>query len=169
MLFVPLKGVSAIDVEGQPFHDAEADEALFAALSDGLDGKVEVNEVDANVNDPAFAGGWPTSCTSSSRRREWTARRRSPRLRAQVAAGTPVIGAGAGTGISAKCAEAGGVDLIIIYNSGRYRMAGPRLARGHDALRRRQRDRHGHGARGAADRERHAGAGRASAAPTRSG
>ena len=46
------------------------------------------------------------------------------RLRAQVAAGKPIIGAGAGTGLSAKCAEAGGGDLIIIYNSGRYRMAG---------------------------------------------
>jgi predicted TIM-barrel enzyme len=46
------------------------------------------------------------------------------RLRATVAAGRPVIGAGAGTGLSAKSAEAGGVDLIIIYNSGRYRMAG---------------------------------------------
>ena len=46
------------------------------------------------------------------------------RLRAQVDAGRPIIGAGAGTGLSAKCAEAGGADLIIIYNSGRYRMAG---------------------------------------------
>jgi predicted TIM-barrel enzyme len=46
------------------------------------------------------------------------------RLRRTIAAGSPVIGAGAGTGISAKAAEAGGVDLIIIYNSGRYRMAG---------------------------------------------
>jgi len=46
------------------------------------------------------------------------------RLRAQVASGAPIIGAGAGTGISAKFAERGGVDLIIIYNSGRYRMAG---------------------------------------------
>ena len=46
------------------------------------------------------------------------------RLKAQVQAGRAVIGAGAGTGISAKSAEAGGVDLIIIYNSGRYRMAG---------------------------------------------
>ena len=46
------------------------------------------------------------------------------RLRSQVAAGKPVVGAGAGTGISAKFAEAGGADLIIIYNSGRYRMAG---------------------------------------------
>jgi predicted TIM-barrel enzyme len=41
-----------------------------------------------------------------------------------VAAGKPIIGGGAGTGLSAKCAEAGGIDLIIIYNSGRFRMAG---------------------------------------------
>lgn len=46
------------------------------------------------------------------------------RLRAQISAGKPIIGGGAGTGISAKCAEAGGIDLIIIYNSGRFRMAG---------------------------------------------
>lgn len=46
------------------------------------------------------------------------------RLRAQVRQGRPIIGAGAGTGLSAKCAEAGGADLVIIYNSGRYRMAG---------------------------------------------
>jgi predicted TIM-barrel enzyme len=46
------------------------------------------------------------------------------RLRTQVAAGKPIIGGGAGTGLSAKCAEAGGIDLIIIYNSGRFRMAG---------------------------------------------
>ena len=45
-------------------------------------------------------------------------------LRAKVAAGEPIIGGGAGTGISAKCEEAGGIDLIVIYNSGRYRMAG---------------------------------------------
>ena len=46
------------------------------------------------------------------------------RLRTKLAAGRVVIGAGAGTGLSAKCEEAGGVDLIVIYNSGRYRMAG---------------------------------------------
>jgi predicted TIM-barrel enzyme len=45
-------------------------------------------------------------------------------LRAQLAGGRAIVGAGAGTGLSAKCAEAGGVDIIIIYNSGRYRMAG---------------------------------------------
>jgi predicted TIM-barrel enzyme len=46
------------------------------------------------------------------------------RLRAKADRGQAIIGAGAGTGLSAKCAEAGGADLIIIYNSGRYRMAG---------------------------------------------
>ena len=46
------------------------------------------------------------------------------RLRAQIAAGVPIVGGGAGTGLSAKCAEMGGIDLIIIYNSGRFRMAG---------------------------------------------
>src|SRR5690625_707372 len=46
------------------------------------------------------------------------------RLRASVAANRPIIGGGAGTGLSAKASEAGGIDLIIIYNSGRYRMAG---------------------------------------------
>ncbi len=45
-------------------------------------------------------------------------------FREQIQAGRPIIGGGAGTGLSAKCEEAGGVDLIIIYNSGRYRMAG---------------------------------------------
>jgi predicted TIM-barrel enzyme len=46
------------------------------------------------------------------------------RLRAQLTSGRPIVGCGAGTGISAKFAEAGGADLIIVYNSGRYRMAG---------------------------------------------
>lgn len=46
------------------------------------------------------------------------------RFRAQVAAGRPIIGGGAGTGITAKSAEAGGIDLLVIYNSGRFRMAG---------------------------------------------
>src|SRR3981081_937438 len=45
-------------------------------------------------------------------------------LNAKAKKGKPIIGGGAGTGISAKCEEAGGIDLIVIYNSGRYRMAG---------------------------------------------
>ena len=56
VLFVPLSGVSAIDVEGQPFHDPDADRALFEALREGLDGAdVEVHELDTDVNDPDFA------------------------------------------------------------------------------------------------------------------
>ena len=46
------------------------------------------------------------------------------KFRALVARGEPIVGGGAGTGLSAKCQEAGGIDLIVIYNSGRYRMAG---------------------------------------------
>jgi len=46
------------------------------------------------------------------------------RFRAMIARGEPIIGGGAGTGLSARCEEAGGIDLIVIYNSGRYRMAG---------------------------------------------
>src|SRR5258705_3273217 len=46
------------------------------------------------------------------------------RLRNKISSGLPIIGGGAGTGLSAKCEEAGGIDLIVIYNSGRFRMAG---------------------------------------------
>jgi predicted TIM-barrel enzyme len=52
------------------------------------------------------------------------------KFRAMVAEGRPIIGGGAGTGLSAKCEEAGGIDLIVIYNSGRYRMAGRGSAAG---------------------------------------
>src|SRR5712672_1347340 len=52
------------------------------------------------------------------------------KFRAMVARGEPIVGGGAGTGLSAKCEEAGGIDLIIIYNSGRYRMAGRGSAAG---------------------------------------
>ena len=125
VLFVPLKGVSAIDVEGQPFHDAEADEALFAALREGVDpGKVEVHEVDADVNDPAFATAMADRLHELIQEARMTRDEALARLREQVAQGRPIIGAGAGTGLSAKCAQDGGADLIIIYNSGRYRMAG---------------------------------------------
>ena len=46
------------------------------------------------------------------------------KFREKIASGRPIVGGGAGTGLSAKCEEAGGIDLIVIYNSGRYRMAG---------------------------------------------
>ncbi len=54
-LFIPLRGVSAIDVDGAPFRDAEVDAALFAALRDGLAGSpVTVHEVDQAINEPGF-------------------------------------------------------------------------------------------------------------------
>ena len=54
-LFVPLRGVSMIAVEGQPFHDPAADEALVAALHEGLDPSVYLRELDTDINDAAFA------------------------------------------------------------------------------------------------------------------
>jgi uncharacterized protein (UPF0261 family) len=55
VLFVPLRGISMIAVEGQPFHDADADAALREGLAETLGPSVEVHEVDADVNDAAFA------------------------------------------------------------------------------------------------------------------
>src|ERR1700688_4949316 len=54
----------------------------------------------------------------------YTRREVEARLRATIAAGNPIIVAGAGNGLSAKCAELGGIDLIVIYNSGKFRMDG---------------------------------------------
>jgi uncharacterized protein (UPF0261 family) len=54
-LFVPLRGVSMIAVEGQPFHDPDADAALFAAIRANLSSSVELIEMDCDINDPAFA------------------------------------------------------------------------------------------------------------------
>ncbi|HEY7400246.1 MAG TPA: Tm-1-like ATP-binding domain-containing protein [Actinomycetota bacterium] len=54
-LFVPLRGVSMIATEGQPFYDAAADAALFSAVRDNLGSNVELHELDTDVNDPAFA------------------------------------------------------------------------------------------------------------------
>jgi uncharacterized protein (UPF0261 family) len=54
-LFIPLRGVSAVDVEGGPFRDADADAALFAALTDGLAGTaVDVHPLDLAINDAGF-------------------------------------------------------------------------------------------------------------------
>jgi uncharacterized protein (UPF0261 family) len=54
-LFIPLRGISLIAVEGQVFHDPDADEALLAALRESLDDSVDVRELDTDINDPAFA------------------------------------------------------------------------------------------------------------------
>ncbi|HEY5546208.1 MAG TPA: Tm-1-like ATP-binding domain-containing protein [Gemmatimonadaceae bacterium] len=55
VVLVPLRGVSMIDRDGQPFHDPEADAALFAALRGGLRKDIRVRELDAHINDPEFA------------------------------------------------------------------------------------------------------------------
>jgi len=54
-MFVPLKGVSMIATEGQPFHDPEADDALFSAVRGHLGPNVELHELDMDVNDPRLA------------------------------------------------------------------------------------------------------------------
>jgi uncharacterized protein (UPF0261 family) len=54
-LFVPLRGISMIATEGEPFHDAAADEALFSSVREHLGPNVELHELDTDVNDPGFA------------------------------------------------------------------------------------------------------------------
>ena len=58
VLMLPLEGVSLIDVEGKPFHDPAADQALFDALKANLPGNVGLVEMDTHVNDDAFAIIW---------------------------------------------------------------------------------------------------------------
>ena len=134
---IPEGGVSALDAPGQPFHDPEADEALFATIESDVRAdrpRAADRRLPQHINDPKPS---PTRCVARvprDRRREPTvttqpmpriARRRSSSASApRSRAGVPIIGGGAGTGLSAKCEEAGGIDLIVIYNSGRYRMAG---------------------------------------------
>ena len=113
-----------------------ADAALIRELKAGLRPDVEVVEMATDINDPAFATAMAERLDALYR--AWAAREGAgrqedahvngqealARLRSTLDEGGVIMGAGAGTGLSAKCAEAGGADLIIIYNSGRYRMAG---------------------------------------------
>ena len=165
--------MSLIDAPGQPFHDPEADAALF----DGARGaRVRRPRADRrssaclwpsttrpsprpwsppSARSPPDAAGFPApSCWSAST--PWRARRE------------PIIGGGAGTGLSARCEQAGGIDLIVIYNSGRYRMAGRGSLAGLLAYGNANEIVVEMGARGAAGGDPHARAGRASTAPTRS-
>ncbi|XP_058227498.1 toMV susceptible protein tm-1(GCR26) isoform X2 [Rhododendron vialii] len=103
---LPEKGVSALDAPGKPFYDPEA----TGALIDELQRLIQTN----NDRKEFFF------LTETLRRTQLILQQ----LKDQMRAGKPIIGAGAGTGISAKFEEAGGVDLIVLYNSGRFRMAG---------------------------------------------
>ena len=124
---LPEGGVSLIDAPGQPFWDPDADAALFATIEQRVDqtARRRVERVAANINDPAFAAAAlaafeeVTLRSSAPGRSELLAR-----FRDMIDRRVPIVGGGAGTGLSAKWEEAGGIDLIVIYNSGRYRMAG---------------------------------------------
>ena len=85
-----------------------------------------------HINDPEFADALVAAYRDSQKADHARHRpRRDPDAIPQlIAEGKPIIGGGAGTGLSAKCEEAGGIDLIVIYNSGRYRMAGRGSAAG---------------------------------------
>src|SRR5262249_39752676 len=135
---LPEGGVSALDAQGQPFRDAEADEALFRALERTVRQTTnrQLIRVRENINDPEIASTIVNAFRAllgrgagrrRVKRRPMARVERSAvlkKFRGMAARGEPIVGGGAGTGLSAKCEEAGGVDLIVIYNSGRYRMAG---------------------------------------------
>ena len=136
--FLPELGVSALDAPGQAFHDPQADAALFAALERTVrqTASRQLIRVRRHINDPEFSAAVVAafralhgqSARAPARgEMTMTAFDRSAlmdKFRAMAARGEPIVGGGAGVGLSAKCEEAGGVDLIVIYNSGRYRMAG---------------------------------------------
>ena len=123
-LFIPLGGVSMIDAEGQPFHDPEADAALFEELRKVGRQRRARRDGGARERPGVRQGDGREARRVHGRGSEVTGDEARAKLRATLDGGGVIIGAGAGTGLSAKCAEAGGTDLIIIYNSGRYRMAG---------------------------------------------
>ena len=117
------EGVSMIAAEGRPFHDPAADEALFSALRDGP--RRRTSSCTSSTSTSTIRRS-PTRWRIALARdgRVTSARGARAPTRADRRAASRSSARGAGTGLSAKCAEAGGCDLIIIYNSGRYRMAG---------------------------------------------
>nr|KJB43458.1 hypothetical protein B456_007G201200 [Gossypium raimondii] len=135
---LPQKGVSALDASEKPFYDPEA----TGTLLNELQRLIQINEDrqvascessqdlqkghDHNVSSSS-SGTLTYSPSNFPDARPETLQRTQgilQQLRDQISKGLPIVGAGAGTGISAKFEEAGGVDLIVLYNSGRFRMAG---------------------------------------------
>ena len=131
---LPEGGVSMIDAPGQPFHDPDADEALFATIEANVvqTASRTVSRVAANINDEAFVEAvlaafddvMLTARPAAATVMAPTRRQILERFHGMIERREPIVGGGAGTGLSAKCEEDGGIDLIVIYNSGRYRMAG---------------------------------------------
>ncbi|CAF3682604.1 unnamed protein product [Rotaria sp. Silwood1] len=140
-VFVPRGGFSLISVDGGPFCDKQADTCLIEALRKHADTtKVEIIERKESINDPSFAHAMVqalhaqmqykpvrklhTELVQKQMTKPRNRRECLDRLKSVVDEGRIIIGSGAGIGLSAKCIEEGGADLLIIYNSGRFRMAG---------------------------------------------
>ncbi len=126
---LPEGGVSLLDAPGQPFFDPEADEALFTTIESEVDQTRDrqIIRVPHPINHPKFVAAALGSFHEITGRGVMSAPSRTEclaRFRDMIERRVPIVGGGAGTGLSAKCEEAGGIDLIVIYNSGRYRMAG---------------------------------------------
>eukprot|EP01004_Peranema_trichophorum_P003300 NODE_2297_length_1622_cov_47.554370_g1969_i0.p1 GENE.NODE_2297_length_1622_cov_47.554370_g1969_i0~~NODE_2297_length_1622_cov_47.554370_g1969_i0.p1 ORF type:complete len:528 (-),score=112.35 NODE_2297_length_1622_cov_47.554370_g1969_i0:39-1403(-) len=153
VLLIPEKGLSQLDSTGNVFYDPEVNEVLFKTLEENItiNDDHKIQRVPHHINDPEFVEqvlkafhAVTTESTDNivkldkipvalSTKYELIMRKADPstargqiiqNLRNLVLQNKPIIGAGAGTGISAKFEEVGGVDLIVIYNSGRFRMAG---------------------------------------------
>ena len=132
-LLLPLGGVSLLDAPGKPFHDPEADNALFEALEkDRSAERATQNRAHRRQHQRRqirrSRGGRFHVALPTTREESLMPRIERETILAKLQAmkreRKPIVGGGAGTGLSAKCEEAGGIDLIVIYNSGRYRMAG---------------------------------------------
>ena len=156
----PSRGVSMIDAEGQPFHDPEADAALFDALREGLAGSsVELDRArQATSTTPRSPPRSWTSSTHTSGPLDDRRRGLAPSCARRSTARRPIIGAGAGTGHLRQVRRGRRHRPDHHLQLGPLPDGRPRLAGRADALRRRQRDRHGHGPRGPAGRPGHAGA-----------
>ncbi|CAF0962702.1 unnamed protein product [Didymodactylos carnosus] len=146
-LFIPKGGISILSKVDGPFYDREADEVLFQSIKSHLHSNVSIVEMNVDINDESFAKAManalhedltranknkPETTTIALSNKQPVQYKTKPKNRSEALArlnetinnGDLIIGAGAGIGLSAKCIEEGGVDLLIIYNSGRYRMAG---------------------------------------------
>ena len=167
-LFIPLGGVSMIDVPGAPFYDPAADAALIRELKAGLRPDVEVVEMATDINDPAFATAMAERLDEhvpGLGRGEGVDRRRTrmngqealARLRRTLDEGGVIMGAGAGTGPVGEVRRGRRGRPHHHLQLGPLPDGRPRLARRLHALRRRQRDRRGDGRRGPPDRARDAG------------
>nr|XP_023923734.1 uncharacterized protein LOC112035133 isoform X2 [Quercus suber] len=124
---LPQKGISALDVQGMPFYDLEATNTLITELQRLIQTNEDRQENTVSKMNSSSFGAIPYSPSDfPDARPETLQRTRSilQQLKIQISKGIPILGAGAGTGISAKFEEAGGIDLIVLYNSGRFRMAG---------------------------------------------